>query len=107
MTSAFSFDPLDDRYRWCVYCQADCWPDPDHQRHDDACPRTTGLYPVRAAELRPGETAILCCRCDTTMALGELYALIDVETDRPTVHPDRGEVVCIGCAALAEAAAHG
>ena len=77
------FDPLDPAYRWCVYCGADCWPEPEAQRHHRDCPARTGLYPVRAAEIGP--YGFRCCRCPVVLAVGDCYVLIG------------SEAVCVGC----------
>ena len=76
-------DPLDPAYRWCVYCGADCWPEPEAQRHHRDCPVRTGLYPVRAAEIGP--YGFRCCRCPVVLAVGDCYVLIG------------SEAVCVGC----------
>jgi len=95
-------DPLDPAYRWCVYCGADCWPEPEAQRHHRDCPTRTGLYPVRAAEIGP--YGFRCCRCPVVLAVGDCYVLIDAATARPAAGPELGEAVCIGCGAAALAA---
>ena len=84
-------DPLDERRRWCVWCGADCWPDPEYQDHDADCPQTTGLYPVTADDLVDG---MLCAECRTPFRLGDLYArqLTDDE--------DVFVIVCVGCRVL-------
>lgn len=65
------FDPLDEKYRWCVYCKADCWPDPAY--HADDCPVTTGRYPVEEGR---GLGPSACCRCDKEFPEGSFYRLI-------------------------------
>ncbi len=88
------FDSLDPAYRRCVYCGADCWPEPENQRHHESCPTVSGLYPVRAADLVPHGFG--CCRCPVTFRVGDRYVLIGTATV-----PEFGEVVCVGCGAAA------
>ena len=100
-------DELEDRYRWCVFCGADCWVSPEFQSHADDCPSVTGVFPVRGEELGGlcescGEPSrsMGCCRCDHTFSLGEHYHRLripDTDDSMPGY-----EVVCAGCAAHAE-----
>jgi len=93
------YDPLDPAYRWCVYCGADCWPEPECQQHRESCPAVTGLYLVRDADLVPHGFG--CCRCPVTFWVGDRYVLIGLGTARPATGPELGEVVCVGCGAAA------
>lgn len=97
------YDPLDEKWRWCYYCKADCWPEPDNQRHASDCPTVTGLYPVTEQDEDPWikGTYGACCACLRPFALGDRYVLIDVDTNRPATSPTRSEVTCVGCAAVA------
>lgn len=87
------FDPLDERYRWCFYCKADCWPEAENQQHKDACPSVTGLFPVdqddvdRGAECGKG--------CGHVFQLGECYMDTEVEENGPD---KTATVACIACA---------
>lgn len=96
-----SFDPLDDRFRWCIYCGADCWPEPDNQNHDLDCPMTTGLYPITSADLDPWGGYGSCCLCHVPFGVNDLYMLIDDNTGhaRTGVPSAMSWVVCLGCAA--------
>lgn len=94
------FDPLDEAYRWCIYCRADCWPEPEHQQHDADCPIVTGIYPVTDAERDPHGELPCCTACSGQFVLGEVYLLVDVDTGAVAPVPDTGLVVCIGCALL-------
>jgi hypothetical protein len=89
-----TFDPLDDQYRWCIYCRADCWPELEDQRHSPVCPDTTGLYPV--------DEQLLSCRggcgsCGSIFRAGDVYMHIE----QASAGLDTVEVACIYCAALA------
>lgn len=87
------FDPLDEKYRWCIYCNADCWPELENQRHGVDCPSVTGLYPVdqgmvdHHAECGGG--------CGHVFKLGEVYMHTQVEHNGPDTTVTVG---CIGCA---------
>jgi hypothetical protein len=105
MTPLFpsDFDPLDDNWRWCVYCKADCWPDePDH---DEDCPSVTGRYPIDHPAEKPAPPSE-CCRCghEFEKGRGEVYRLIRIAGDEdlddheyPTY-----ESVCEDCAIRVE-----
>jgi hypothetical protein len=90
------FDPLDEKYRWCIYCQADCWPEPENQQHAADCPRTTGLFPVTQDMV---DNRVECCYgdngCGHVFQLGEFYMDTEVETNGPDTVVT---VACIGCA---------
>jgi hypothetical protein len=89
-----SFDPLDERYRWCIYYHADCWPEPDNQQHTPDCPHTTGLYPV-TEDMVGDRCSYGDGECDHVFRLGEFYMdteVIDDGRDRTVT------VACIGCA---------
>lgn len=93
-------DPLDDAFRWCVYCCADCWPEPENQRHADTCPTRTGLYPVTEQERDPAGGHGCCTACADPFLPGDHYVLVDDATGRTAPAPDAGWVVCVGCGAL-------
>lgn len=85
------FDPADEDHRWCIYCLADCWLEPENQQHQNDCPQTTGLYPVTTVDLdMPGGFG--CCDCPDPFGVGDHYVVQD-ET-----------VLCLGCGATALAA---
>lgn len=97
-------DALDERYRHCIYCRADCWPEPGQRQHHKHCPVTLGLYPITWREADPSGTPPRCCSCSELFRFGDQYALLDADSGRPAVSPERGEVVCLGCAASAAVA---
>lgn len=90
------FDPLDERYRWCIHCSADCWPEPEYQKHDEYCPFVTGLWPVMEEDLKLG----MCCgQCMKAFQSGDVYMHINMETALPQSRPaEMNEIVCVGCA---------
>jgi hypothetical protein len=88
---------VNDPFRWCVYCEADCYE--DDPRHDDDCPSLTGLYPIDGAEFWP-HGPVACIECGEPFAPGDHYVLRDVESGLITPRPAIGEVTCLGCAAL-------
>jgi hypothetical protein len=81
------------KYRWCVYCKADCWV--DDPEHTTECPTSTGVFPIRE-----GDKDMLCCRCKAP--LSDSYMHIDMETGEVGPTNSRAvpvlEVVCIACA---------
>lgn len=89
-------------WRWCIYCQADCWA--DEIEHRDDCATNTGLYPVRGPDLGPlahcpecsHEWRLYGMRC---MDCGCEFKEGDI-TARRWIESDVCEVVCVGCAAL-------
>lgn len=106
MVDLGDFNPLDERLRWSIFCNADCWPEPENQRHDTNCPISTGIYTVSARDEDPWikDTYGACCTCGEPFHLGDTYALVDVDTGKPAVRPLAGEATCMGCAALAHVA---
>ena len=94
---------MNDRWRWCVYCGADCWPEPENQRHAQECPVTTGLYTIGPDDEDPWIKGTYggCCSCGTVFQLGDHYVLIDSDTGKPATSPECSETTCVGCAALA------
>lgn len=90
------FDPLADEHRWCVYCKADCWPEPENQQHAKDCPRVTGLYPVDQEMV---DNNVRCgfgdADCGHVFKLGEFYMDTEVERNGPDTTVT---VACIGCA---------
>jgi hypothetical protein len=89
-----AFDPLDERFRWCIFCKADCWPDREYQEHAEDCPSATNLWPVTGADLAYG---LACIDCHVELNLGDFYAQVDVT--EPGEEIRCFEVVCIGCKA--------
>lgn len=84
------------RMRWCVYCRADCWV--DEPEHALDCPSSTGVYPVRAEDVKYCDGAMLCGQCSAELAVGDTYhhsLLSDEDESGPPVYL----VVCAGCAA--------
>lgn len=78
-----------DPYRFCIWCGVDCYvEDPPHA---PSCPQATGLYPVRAADLKPN--GMRCIDCSTPFEIGEYYI------QRPTDTEDVYEIICVGCGA--------
>jgi hypothetical protein len=101
MTLPNDFNPLDDKYRYCVYCFADCWPEPENQRHGPNCPVVTGLFPVMEMERLPDGTFGGCSYCAVPLKLGDVYVLVNDDTGTVTKgRPTTGWVVCLGCAAV-------
>lgn len=97
---ARDYDHLADEYRWCVYCKADCWPEPENQQHQPDCASITGLYPVMPTDLNPWGGYGDCSACHTPFALGDLYVIANMDTE--TVDGSRsGYVVCVGCGSVA------
>jgi hypothetical protein len=97
-----SYDPLSDRYRWCIYCGADCWPEPDAQQHDRTCARVTGLYPVTEDDRNPFGDFGSCCLCHQPFGLDDTYMLIDDSNGEAVIGvatPTTSWVVCVSCAA--------
>lgn len=93
-----TFDPLDPSLRYCVYCEADCWPEPENQQHAESCPFVTGIYPVR--DLGPDGTYGQCTACTAQFLEGEYYVLVSDTTGRQVVRAGSGEtcwVACLGC----------
>lgn len=87
------FEPLDEKYRWCVYCGADCWPEPENQQHKGDCPSVTGLWPVSQEDVERGAS---CGKeCGHVFQLGEYYMHTEVEENGPD------KVVTVACIACA------
>lgn len=94
------FNPLDDKYRWCIYCQADCWPEHENQRHGEDCPVNTGIYPIRADEALPTGDLGCCTACSHPFALGDFYVHVSDETGQVVSRPapeSRTWVACVPC----------
>jgi hypothetical protein len=87
-------DPLADEYRYCLYCEADCWPEPDNQRHGPECPDSTLVYPVDEPMLTFGAR----CECGHVFQRGDSYMHVEVARSGPDLVV---VVVCVGCAARA------
>jgi len=98
MTFPSDFNPLDEKYRWCIYCNADCWPEPQNQQHQANCPKNTGVYPVLEQDLQPYGCS--CSACRTPFKLGDLYVLANVDSEKVDGSAS-GYVVCLGCGATA------
>lgn len=92
------FDPLDEQYRYCIYCKADCWPDPAYQQHDKTCPFETGLYPVDDDTIAHEGC---CSQCSVPFVPGDFEMNVDMKTGKVVkrFEPDKWyEIVCVGCA---------
>jgi predicted RNA-binding Zn-ribbon protein involved in translation (DUF1610 family) len=99
----------DDPFRYCIYCDADCYA--DEPEHADDCPSGTGVYPVTEQLLKPicphcGESLYglpRCMDCGEPFKLGDRYMYRVVEAGDPLLPGIEGaevrEVICIGCAA--------
>lgn len=93
-----------DPYRYCVYCQADCYA--DEPEHGPECPSSTGIYVV---EVHPHcgtcscDHAILCSECDVVLNVGDSYMHRTIEQGDPLLPGLEGadvrEPICVGCAA--------
>lgn len=86
-----------DPFRYCVYCEADCYA--DEPEHDAECPSNTGLYPVTTETLGmrgPDDPYAFGARC---MDCGVEFKLGDTYTHRE-VADDVREMVCVGCRVL-------
>lgn len=102
----------EERYRYCVFCGADCHE--DEPAHRDDCPSVTGVWPVREEDFGPkcvhcGQGAfggMRCMDCGSDLKMGDHY--MHRETDPGDPHdPGLGgasisEVICIGCKAKDE-----
>lgn len=97
---------LEDPFRWCVYCGADCYPDADEQWHDEDCPSITGRYPIDHPNEKP-EPPHACCRCEKEFerGKGQHYRLILAPGEDPDAPDGTGFhdaktylVVCEDCA---------
>ncbi len=78
------FDELNEQYRYCIYCEADCWLEPENQQHITDCPFNTGLWPIEDFMLR---TEACCMYCPYIFEPGDVYMMVN-----------DNEVVCVGCA---------
>jgi hypothetical protein len=91
------YDSLDEQYRYCVHCSADCWPEPANQKHAMDCPTSTGIYPMDAQEKEYG---MICDQCDKDIE--DYYGYIDMNTGNPVTRAGAGDIVecvCLGCIA--------
>jgi hypothetical protein len=87
----------EERYRWCVYCGADCWPDVEHQEHADDCPTVTGRHPIVGDPGLPDDhpakdAPIRCARCPKLLT--DHYRTVQIEGGSTPVY----ECVCDNCA---------
>lgn len=109
---ADELEPEGDRYRWCIFCKADCWLDEADQVHAAECPMSTGVWPITEREVRthmcPACTCedggMACDDCHRAFVVGDGYMVVDYHSDvvwEPTVgdRPWWGVVICTGCAA--------
>lgn len=90
------FDPLDEKYRWCIYCEADCWPEPENRKHAQDCPSTTNLWPVTQDDIN---MQMCCSQCPYEFNLGDFTMCVDFHTGELTTTAIVSSVVCIGCGA--------
>lgn len=97
-----SDDEYEDKFRWCVFCKADCWV--DKPEHAVDCPSSTGVWPVRYEAMHPPcehcgkrpDPSIRCSECECVLGLGDFYThrqLADI-AGLPAYEP-----ICLGCAA--------
>lgn len=90
---------VDDAYRWCIYCGADCWL--EEPAHYALCPFEIGLFPVTEKEIRPHGFA--CVECGVEFKVGDVYVhrplgiADEVEILGLTQSFQAMECVCVGC----------
>ena len=90
------FGSVDESHRWCIFCEADCWPTPDFQTHAVYCPVSTGLWPVLESDYNMD----MCCgMCSEKFEMYECYMQFDIETNQVCLQGSILEIICIGCAA--------
>ena len=99
----------DDPFRYCVFCNADCYV--DEAEHADDCPSVTRVWPVREEDMGPkcshcGERAfgpMHCMDCGASLNVGDHYMHREVDPGDPLLPGIEGapvyEVICVGCAA--------
>lgn len=99
----------DDPFRYCVYCNADCYE--DEPQHADDCPKNTGVYPVDQHALKPfcphcGESMggpPCCMDCGEVIPVGSHYVHREAQAGDPSLPGVAGapvyELLCLGCAA--------
>lgn len=101
-------DETEDRFRWCIYCKADCWLDAEDQEHATDCPQTTGVWPVTERDLGirgpddPYAHGMKCMDCEADFKVGDHYTHRPIGDHPllPGMDPIPGyEVICLGCAA--------
>lgn len=90
------FDSLDDQYRWCIFCKADCWPEQENQEHAADCPQSTNLWPVSDDDYK---CEMCCCMCSERFDKDSHSVLVDAVTGEITTLALVSTVICIGCAA--------
>lgn len=103
-------EPVPDMFRFCVYCDADCYDEDgdalpkDEVDHRPDCPTVTGLYPVRPEDHGPEVTcpkcghqfreySVTCMDCGTELEEGDSYA-------HRRISADVVELVCVPCSLL-------
>lgn len=94
----------------CLYCGADCSVPEAKRRHAEDCPFSSGLWPMHEEVTRTfmcdgcGEehTARYACpRCDRYFDEGDVYRVVDSETQlliTYAVAPREGIGICTECA---------
>lgn len=97
---------IEDQFRWCVHCGADCYG--DETAHADDCPSVTNVWPVTEQNLGirgpddPYAHGMLCTDCEAEFKLGDHYThrLVGEGAMAPGM-PECPiyEIVCLGCAA--------
>lgn len=86
---------LDDEFRWCVYCGADCEPAPEEQRHAADCATVTGIYPLDEDDLA---MHLACVDCGAAFQAGDSYLLRDADiADGAIGVPPISFIVCLDC----------
>ena len=95
----------EDPFRYCVYCEADCYE--DETQHAEDCPTNTGVFPVRRQDLAPHcpecgwNAGMLCMDCEQPLEIGDFYMHREVvagDGESMATAPVY-EVICVGCMA--------
>jgi hypothetical protein len=93
------FDTENETYRYCIYCETDCWLEPEYQLHAEDCPVKTGLWPVNKSDY---DMDIYCGMCPVKFELNDFYMHYDLNKNIVSSPSDQNgvlQVICIGCAA--------
>lgn len=96
-----------DAFRFCVYCEADCYV--DEPEHAVDCPSSTRVFPVREKDLMPCVNCghhlhgMRCMDCEAELSVGDHYMHREVDHGDPLLPGIECapvfEVICVGCAA--------
>jgi hypothetical protein len=81
------YDSLNEADRLCVWCKADCWPEPENQSHSTHCPFATGVYPADEGD-----------ECSVCLEALDFYILVD-DDGQQLIRLNVGSAwrVCLGC----------